>query len=348
MPTIRTTKRFTWDELARAVAGAGLQRGFLPLTVLFLIAWAGVAFAQSPAWPTGQVRLIVPYPAGSSGDLIVRRVMPLLAEKLGGTFYVDNRTGANGNLGMKAVKDAAPDGHTFAIASDIQFTVAPVIYSNLPYDANRDFTVVAPLARMPLVIVASKSLKANNLQELVALARAEPGKLAYASIGPGSTHQLHMELLKLTGKFDMLHVPYKGTSQATPDLISGQVQVMFFGVPQALTLLKADQLKVLAVGTKQRLPELPDVPTISESGFPGYEATSYWGVWAPTGTPTPIVPRLREAIAQALDDSGVREWYRSSVLYTVDGGADEMMKDLLARREIWRATVKAAKIELIQ
>lgn len=335
--------------LNKSTASRAIPGRIFPYVTAFLLALSpGATFGQPSAWPSNQVRLVVPYPAGSSGDLVARRVMPLLAEKVGGTFFVDNRVGANGNLGMRAVKDAAPDGYTFAVASDIQFAVAPVVHSKLPYDADRDFTVVAPLARMPLVIVASKSVKANNLRELIAMAKAQPGKLSYASIGPGSTHQLHMELLKLKGQFDMLHVPYKGTSQATPDLITGQVQVMFFGVPQALTLLKSNQLKVLAVGTPQRLPELPDVPTISESGFPGYEATSYWGVWAPTGTPGHIVQRLRGAITQALADNGVQEWYRSSVLYAVDGGADEMMRDLLARREIWRETVKAAKIDPIQ
>jgi tripartite-type tricarboxylate transporter receptor subunit TctC len=145
----------------------------------------------------------------------------------------------------------------------------------------------------------------------------------------------------------MLHVPYKGTSQATPDLISNQVQMMFFGVPQALALVKTGQLKVLAVGTRERLPELPNVPTIAESGFPGFEAVSVWGVWAPAKTPDTIVRRFGDTITQALADNEMREWYRSSVLYTIDGGADEMMKMLRRQRAIWQETVKAANIEPI-
>jgi tripartite-type tricarboxylate transporter receptor subunit TctC len=319
-----------------------------PLLAALLVAtWSAAASAQKASWPTNPVRLIVPYPAASSGDLIAREVMPRFAQKLGGAFYIDNRAGANGNLGMKAVKDAAPDGNTFAVASDIQFAVSPVVYTNLPYDADHDFTAVAPLADMPNVIVATNSLKANNLRELIALAKAQPGQLSYASVGPGSTHQLNVELLKLRGGFDMLHVPYRGTPQATPDLINGQVHIMFFGLPQALQMVKSGQLKVLAAGTLKRLPEFPDVPTIAESGFPGFEATSVWGVWAPAGTPAPIVSRLREGITQALAEKDVQEWYRNSGLATMDGGAEEMTRKLLARREIWRETVKAAKIDLM-
>jgi tripartite-type tricarboxylate transporter receptor subunit TctC len=339
-----------WDRPVKILNAGGSisMKTYVFLTALLLAAWSTAAPAQEASWPTNPVRLVLPYPAGSSGDLIARRVLPLIVQKLGGRFFIDDHAGANGNLGMKAVKDSTPDGYTFAIASDIQFAVSPVVYAKLPYDADKDFIAVAPLARMPNVLVAPVSLEANNLRELIALAKAKPGKLAYASVGPGSTHQLNMELLKLKGGFDMLHVPYKGTSQATPDLINGQVQSMFFGVPQALAMVKSGQLKVLAVGTPQRLSELPDVPTIAESGFPGFEAISYWGVWAPTGTPSAIIARLRGAIMQGLEDKAVRDWYRISGIFTVDGGADAMMKALRERREIWRETVKAAKIELIQ
>ncbi len=214
---------------------------------------ATVALAEQATWPAGPVRLIMPYPPASSGDLITRKVAGFLGQKLGASFYVDNRAGANGNIGMKAAKDAVPDGYTFVAASDIQFAVSPGLYSNLPYDADLDFIPVAPLAHIDNVIVANRNLKASDLRELVALAKARPGKIAYASTGVGSTHQLFMEMLKMQGGFDMLHVPYKGTGQATPDLISGQVDVMFFGVTQALAQVESGQLKVLAVGSLHRL-----------------------------------------------------------------------------------------------
>jgi tripartite-type tricarboxylate transporter receptor subunit TctC len=306
------------------------------------------ALAMSASWPVGPVRIIMPYPPATSGDIITRKLAPLLGQKLGAQFFVDNRPGANGNIGMKAAKEAAPDGYTFVSASDIQFAVSPVVYADLAYDFDRDFTPVAPLARIINVIVATKNLPADNLRELVALAKAQPGKIAYASTGVGSTHQLFMELLKMRGGFDMVHVPYKGTGDATPDLISGQVQVMFFGVTQALTQVKAGQLKILAVGSSERLPELPDVPTIAESGFPGFTSTNIWGVMAPAGTPDPIVASLRQAIAEALADSDVRAWYKTSALTTLNGGVDEMMRAIHQERATWPDVIKAANIKIAE
>lgn len=300
------------------------------------------------SWPTSPVRLIMPYPPASSGDLITRKVAPFLSQKLGAPFFVENRPGANGNIGMKVVKDSLPDGYTFVSASDIQFAVSPAVYANLSYDMDRNFTPVAPLARIINVIVANRNLEANNLRELVALAKAKPGKITYASTGVGSTHQLFMEMLKMRGGFDLVHVPYKGTGEATPDLISGQVDVMFFGVTQALAQLNAGQLKILAVGSPNRLPQLPDVPTIAESGFPGFTSTNIWGVMAPAGTPDPIVVKFRDAITLALADADIRAWYRTSVLSTLDGGTDEMMRTIREERATWPQVVKAANIKLTE
>jgi len=316
------------------------------LTGLMMTLVPAAVLAAQTSWPENAVRLIMPYPPATSGDLITRKVAPFLSQKLGASFFVENRPGANGNIGMKIAKDASPDGYTFVSATDIQYAVSPALYSNLPYDFERDFTPVAPLAKITNVIVANPNLKANNLRELVALAKAEPGKITYASTGVGSTHQLFMELLKMQGGFDMVHVPYKGTGEATPDLISGQVQVMFFGVTQALTQVRAGTLKVLAVGSPERLAELPDVPTIAESGFPGFTSTNIWGVMAPAGTPEPIVGKLREAIGEALADPNVREWYRVSVLSTMKGGVDEMMREIREERKTWPEVVKAANIKL--
>jgi tripartite-type tricarboxylate transporter receptor subunit TctC len=327
---------------ARREKALGLLAGLI-MAVLPAVA----ATAPTP-WPASPVRLIMPYPPASSGDLITRKVAPFLAQKFGAPFFVENRPGANGNIGMKTARDATADGYTFVSASDIQFAVSPVVYANIPYDFDRDFTPVAPLARVINVIVATKSLEANNLKDLVALAKAEPGKISYASTGVGSTHQLFMELLKMRGGFDLVHVPYKGTGEATPDLISGQVQVMFFGVTQALTQAKAGQLKILAVGSPERLKELPDVPTIAESGFPGFTSTNFWGVLAPAGTPQPIVARLRQAIAEALDDPDIRAWYQLSALTPMDGGAEQMVKEVHDERAKWADVIKAANIKLIE
>jgi tripartite-type tricarboxylate transporter receptor subunit TctC len=318
----------------------------LAIAVMLLVLPA--ALTAQTNWPASPVRIIMPYPPATSGDLISRKVAAFLSQKLNASFYVDNRPGANGNIGMKAAKDAAPDGNTYIAATDIQFAVSPALYADLPYDVDRDFTPVAPLARVINVIVANRNVQADNLEQLVALAKAQPGKITYASTGVGSTHQLFMEMLKMRGGFDMVHVPYKGTGEATPDLISGQVDVMFFGAPQALAQVKAGQLKVLAVGSPNRLPEFPGVPTIAESGFPGFTSTNIWGVWAPAGTPDTIVAKLRQAIAQALADPDIRDWYRFSVLSTLDGGVDQMVDEIRAERAKWPEVVKAANIKLVQ
>jgi tripartite-type tricarboxylate transporter receptor subunit TctC len=321
---------------------------FCLLTSLAVMLSASVSVAAEPTWPTAPVRLIMPYPPATSGDLITRKIASFLTQKLGFSFYVENRPGANGNIGMKDAKDAAHDGYTFIAASDIQFAVSPSLYRNLPYDAEKDFTPVAPLARNTNVIVASRSLKADNLEELVQLAKAEPGKITYASTGVGSTHQLFMELLKIQGGFDMIHVPYKGTGEATPDLVSGRVDVMIYGAPQALAQVKAGKLKVLAVGSPKRLPEFPGVPTIAESGFPGFVSDNIWGVWAPAGTPNSIIAKFRDAIGEALANPDISEWYRASVLSPMSGGVQEMNLAISAEREKWPQVIKAANITLAE
>jgi tripartite-type tricarboxylate transporter receptor subunit TctC len=314
---------------------------------LFVLLPATVS-AQQAAWPTSPIRVVVPYPPGSSGDIILRRVAPLVAQKLGGTMFVDNRPGANGHLAVEVVKNATPDGHTLLLGSDIQFSISPVLYSKLPFDAERDFKPVGPLARIDLVMVATRSLKANNIQELVALARAEPGKLTYASTGVGSSHQLYMELFKIKNGIDILHIPYKGTGQATPDLISGQVDVMFFGSAQAISGVEGGQIKALGAGSLKRLERLPQVATISESGTTDFAANNIWGIWAPAATPDANVDKLRRAITESLADPEIRKFYRDSALTTMDGGADEMTKVVREQRAKWADVIKAANIKPLE
>jgi tripartite-type tricarboxylate transporter receptor subunit TctC len=315
---------------------------------LLFALWPITLPAQQASWPTNPIRVIVPYPPGSSGDIILRRLAPLVAQKLGGTVYVDNRPGANGHLAVEAVKNAAPDGYTLLLGSDIQFSISPVLYPKLPFDAERDFKPVAPLARIDLVMVANKSLKANIIQELVALAKAEPGKLTYASTGIGSSHQLYMELFKIRNGIDILHVPYKDTGQATPDLISGQVDMMFFGSAQAISGVEGGQIKALGAGSLQRLERLPQVATIAESGNPDFVANNLWGIWAPSGTPDVHIEKLRRIVAESLADPEIRKFYRDSALTTLDSGADEMMKVIREQRAKWPEVIKAANIKLME
>ena len=325
------------------------QQVWIGLLMALLSATMMAQPASQPAsWPTSSIRVIVPYPPGSSGDTIVRRLAPLIAGKLGGTVFVDNRPGANGHLAVEVVKNAAPDGYTVLLGSDIQFSISPVLYSKLPFDAERDFKPVGPLARIDLVMVSNRNFKASTIQELVTLARAEPGKFTYASTGIGSSHQLYMELFKIRNGIDILHVPYKGTGQAAPDIISGQVDLMFFGSAQAISGVEGGQIKALGVGTLKRLERLPQVATIAESGTPDFAANNIWGVWAPAGVPDAYVERLRGAITESLADPEIRKWYRDSALTTMDGGADEMTKAIRDQRAKWADVIKAANIKPLE
>jgi tripartite-type tricarboxylate transporter receptor subunit TctC len=294
--------------------------------------------------PGNPIRIVVPYPPASSGDSIARRLAPKLAQEMGNTIIIENRQGANGNIGMFTVAKAKPDGYTFILASDIQFAVVPVLFQNLPYDVDRDFEPVGPAANIDLVIAAYPGLPANNLQELVALAKKKPGQISFASTGIGSTHQLFMELLKMKAGIDMIHVPYAGTGPAIPNLISGEVQMMLLGVPQAVSNINGGRLKPLAVGALQRLPMLPNVPTISESGFPGFEANNVWGVWAPAKTPDAVVKKMRAALVKVTNDPEIKEWYASQGLTRMDSNA-VMVARLASDRKKWAEVIKANNIK---
>lgn len=305
------------------------------------------ATAQQAAWPSKPVRFVVPYPPGSSGDLIARKLAPYLSRALGGQFVVDNRPGANGSIGMENVARSAPDGYSFVFGTDIQFAIAPVLYK-LPYDTEKDFEPVALVTVIELVVLAHPSVAANNLQELVKLAKAQPGKINYASTGIGSTHQLAVELLKQRGGFDITHVPYKGTGQALPDLVAGQVQVMFAGITQSMQYLNSGRLKALAVASQKRQAVLPDVPTVAESGFPGYEANAYWAIWAPAGTPAAITQKLYAELLKQLDLPEVRDWFEKSGLAASAAGPEELAARIRADRARWTRVVSEAKIKVDQ
>ena len=307
-----------------------------------------IATAQQAAWPSKPVRFVIPYPPGTSGDLIARKLAPYLSQALGGQIVVDNRPGANGNIGMENVAHSAPDGHSFVFSTDIQFAIAPVLYNKLPYDTEKDFEPVALVTVLELVLLAHPSVAANNVQELVKLAKAQPGKINYASTGIGSTHQLFMEMLKQRGGFDITHVPYKGSSQALPDLVAGQVQVMFAGITQSMQYIKAGRLKALAVGAQERQSLLPDVPTVAESGFPGYEANNYWAIWAPAGTPAAIKQKLYAELLKQLDLPEVRDWFQKSGLAASAAGPEELAARVRADRARWTRVVSEAKIKVDQ
>lgn len=305
------------------------------------LALASCAFAQG--WPTAPVKLVVPYPPGSSGDLIARRLAPGLGAGIGGSVIVENKPGANGNIAMSHVANAT-DGHTFLVGSDIQFAVTPAFDQKLPFDVEKNFETVGPIANIDLVLMGTNSLPASDLKQVVSLAKGDPNRLNYGSTGIGSTHQLFVELMKLRGGFNLTHVPYSGTGAALPNLIKGDIQMMFLGVPQAIAQTQTGKLKPLAVGSPTPLAVMPGVPTIAESGFPGFEANNLWALWAPAKMPPQVVEKMRAGLDAAINDAQVKRWYVDSGLRYPEGGVDTLNSRLKADRAKWREVIRASKI----
>jgi tripartite-type tricarboxylate transporter receptor subunit TctC len=272
-------------------------------TKKIMIAFAAAALlggwhsAQAQNWPTKPVRFIVPFTPGGGNDTIARLVGQKLSAALGQQVIVDNRAGAGGTIGAEAAARSAPDGYTIFLAGVATHGINPNLRSKLPYDPVKDFQPVSLIASAPLIVVVHPSLPVRNTRDLIALAKSKPGQVTYASNGAGGSSHMAVELFNMMTGTKMLHVPYKGLSPALTDLISGQVQVMFSSAVAMLPQVKSGRLRAIAMTGAKRSPALPDVPTVAESGVPGYETGSWYGVVAPAGTPKPIVGRLAQEIA---------------------------------------------------
>jgi tripartite-type tricarboxylate transporter receptor subunit TctC len=266
---------------------------------------APLALAQT--WPAKPIRLMVPFPPGGSTDIVARIVAQKLSEKLGQSIVVENRGGAGGTLGTATVAKAAPDGYTLGVASTSTHVVAPGVYAKLDYDPVKDFAPVGLMAVSPYLLVVNPSVPAKTLRELIALAKKQPGKLNYASAGIGSTTHLAMEMLKYASATYMLHIPYNGNGPAGTAVIGGQVEVLFGSLPALLPHAKSGRARALAVGTPKRSPSLPDVPTVAESGYPGFDASLWLAIMAPAGTPQPIIERLNKELVAIITAADTRE-----------------------------------------
>ena len=266
--------------------------------------------AHAQNYPAKPVRIISPFAPGGPTDLLSRPVGAKLHEALGQPFILDYKAGAAGVIGAEYVAKSPPDGYTILVITG-SFGVAPATSGSLPYDSQRDFTGISPLARGHSVLVVHPRLPVKGLKDLVALARTQPGKLNYASSGAGSIIHLGMERLKLAARIDMLHVPYKGVAPAMQDLMGGYVDLMFVGASPSIGHIKAGKLRVIAVASPQRSNAFPDIPTVVEMGFPGFEITSSYGFIAPAATPRAIVTRLNEAVSKALVHADVKKTYTS-------------------------------------
>jgi tripartite-type tricarboxylate transporter receptor subunit TctC len=266
---------------------------------------------HAQTYPEKAVRIVVPFAPGGSTDIVGRIMSQKLSERLKQSVVIDNRGGGGGNIGSDMVAKAAPDGYTLLIGTVGSLTINPSLYRKMPYDPLKDLTPIAYFGSTPNILVCHPSLPARSVQGLVELAKSKPGQLNYASAGIGGSVHLAAELFKSVAKVEMVHVPYKGSGPALIDLLGGQTQLMFSTMPPALPHVKSGRLRALGMTGARRSPLVPDLPTIAESGLPGYEITQWWGLLGPAGLPLPIVTRLNSEVNAILQQADVKERYAS-------------------------------------
>ena len=302
------------------------------------------ASAAAQDFPSKPIRLIVPFPAGGPNDIIARVVGQRMSELIKQAVLIDNRGGQAGVLGTDAVAKANPDGYTIGITSASSLAISPSM-EKVPYDARKDFAPVMLVVTVPEMLVVASNVPAKNMDELVALAKAQPGKLNFASSGPGSLPHLAGELLKLTAKIDVVHVPYRGAAPAINDLLGQQVQMTFLDLPVILPHIKAGTLRPIALGAPQRAPTAPDVPTTAEVGMPGLRIENWYGMLAPAKTPEQIVTTLNRVANEAMADPGVKQKLADQGL-TVAGDTPEHFRGFIdAEIEKWAKVIKDAGVE---
>ncbi|MGH8640629.1 MAG: Bug family tripartite tricarboxylate transporter substrate binding protein [Burkholderiales bacterium] len=311
-------------------------------SLLFLLALAFAAPAISQQYPTRPVRLVVPFAPGGSVDTLARTVGPKLADALGQQIVVDNRPGGNGDIGMLIVAKAPPDGYTVLLGYIANLAIAPSLYAKMPYDPARDYAPVTQVATSPNVLTAHPSVQAKGLQELIALAKAKPGAVNFASTGVASVGHLTGELLNSLAGMKMTHVPYKGGGQAIIDLVGGHVQVMFSGFSAAMPHIKSGKVRALAVTGARRSPALADVPTIAEQGFPGVEATAWYGVLAPAATPKPVVVRLHGELVKVFKSADVVQRLDALGFEMVGSTPEQFGAYIRSETGKWAKVVKAS------
>jgi tripartite-type tricarboxylate transporter receptor subunit TctC len=265
------------------------------------------ASAAAQQYPSKPIRLVVPFPPGGSTDIVARIVAQKLGTQLGQPLVIENRDGAGGTLGTAVAARAPADGYTLVVGTTSTHVVAPSVYQKLEYDPVKDFAPVSLMAVTPYLLVVNPSVPAKSVKELVELMKSQPGKLNYASAGVGSTTHLAMEMLKGASNTTAVHVPYKGNGPAGTAVIGGQVEILFGSLPAVLPHAKAGKVRALAVGTTKRSPSLPDVPTVAESGYPGFDASLWLAIMAPAGTPAPVLERLNKEIVAAVSAKDTAE-----------------------------------------
>ncbi len=303
------------------------------------------AFASTDAFPSRPITLVSPWAAGGTNDLLCRLLAREAGATLGQPMVVDNKPGASGVIGTTAVARAKPDGYTLTLGSTPGYATAQALYPNLPYDPLRDFVPVIGVATVPNVLVVSPSLPVNSLQELIAYVKARPGQLSYSSVGPGSTQHLCAKLFERMTGTDMIHVPYKGTAPALQDLLAGRITLSFENMPPLLPQIRSGALKALAVTSARRVSQLPEVPTVAESGLPDFTASVWYAVFAPAGLPDAVAARLQQAFAAALKVPDVVSQLANLGLTTLASDAAATRRLVQADAAKWGGIIRSAGIK---
>ncbi len=315
----------------------------LTLVAALIAASSGTALAQAQAYPNKPIRVIVPFPPGGSTDFLARIVGQKLTAAWGQQVIIDNKPGAGGTLGAAEAARAAADGYTLLMGA-VHHTIATSAYARLPYDFQKDFAPITVVAIVPNVLVVNPSIPANSVKELIAYAKANPGKLTYGSAGMGTAHHLIGEQFNLLAGIDTLHVPYKGSSPAVADLVAGQVSLMYDTVASCLPHVKAGKLRALGVATARRSASLPDVPTIAEAALPGFEVTTWFGFVAPVKTPPEILHKLNIEIVKILNMPDVKERLLASGSEPVGNSPEQMAAQIAKETAQFAKIVKQAKL----
>ncbi len=327
-----------------------MKKNNFNLALKMAIAWMAFCLmvsvgAQAQTYPSKPIRLIVPFPAGGATDIFARTLSQKLAEKLGTSVVVDNKPGAGGTLGSDMVAKAPPDGYTLLLATSSTHSIGPNLNPKMPYDAVRDFTPIGQVGNAPSIMLVPNSSPAKTVQEWIDYARKNPGRLNYASSGNGTIVQLTAELFKSQAGVFVVHIPYKGTALAMPDLISGKVDVLFDSLPTGLPHVRDGRLRALGVTTAQRTPLAPGVPPISEV-LPGYESTTWFGVFGPPGLRPELVNRINTAANQALKDAEVADKLQKLGIEAVGGTPAEFTSMLASESAKWKKIINERKISM--
>ena len=320
------------------------RRVFLQTAAAVATVLALPAVAQSP-WPAKSIRFVVPFAPGGTSEIVARTVAAELTKQLGQTVYVENKPGGAGVVAMQEVAKSAADGYTVILGHVGTLAVNPYMLANQPYDVNKDFMPVTLLAKVPNMFVIHPDVPARNFKEFVDYVKKNPGKVNYGSAGNASAGHLAMEYLKLVTGMDMQHIAYKGTGPQLVDLLAGRTQAASAGLPALSAHIKSGKLRPIAVGTQQRLAQLPDVPTVSEMGFKEFETSQWYGMLAPTGTPAAVVKRLQEESYKALKSNSVTERFASDSAVGGGGPSTEFATFITSEQKIWSDIVKRANIK---